>query len=473
MGMMVFDVLVSKTLLSPLSFDKIPRGVLFLSGCLGLLLLIGPSDQTHAQEIQAIAAIVNDEVISTYDVQQRTKLVLSSSGVDPTPDIVQRIHAQVLRTLVDEKLQMQEAARYEVEVTEEEVEESIERLGRQNNLSVGDIEETLNQGGIGVSTLRTQVLAEIAWSKLVNGLLSPRVSVPRDEIELILEQLALSSDKPQYLVSEVFLGVESREQEQQIYQGGLQLIQQMQQGVPFQVVAQQFSSAPSSAQGGDIGWVQDGELQSELNEALRRMQPGQISSPIRTRGGYIILALRDRRVVGGGPDPMSAIIDLAQIMVPLPEGADAKAIKKLEKDAASIQKALEGCSNLDSATQSVDGATSSRLGRLQITEMSSQFQPIVATLQTGEASAPIRTETGFHVLVACDRQNIGEARIIPSRLQIEDRLYDQQLSMLARRYLRDIRRDSTIEMLNKIRGFRLKKIPLKEIKNLLTWEGGS
>ncbi len=435
----------SKNPLSLLGRYWCHKAIRVLVGCIGLVLLLGVNDGAQAQDVQSIAAIVNDDVISSYDVQQRTRLVLSSSGVEPTADVVTRIQAQVLRTLVDEKLQLQEAAEYEVEVSDDELASAIDRLGRQNNISAEDIEKSLEKADIDIDTLRTQIQAEIAWGKLVNGLLSSRVSVTSDEVNHVLQQLTANSDKPQYLVSEVFLAIESQEQEQEVFQGGLQLIEQMKQGVPFQAVAQQFSSAASSAQGGDIGWVQDGELPNELNETLRRMQPGQISSPVRTRGGFVILALRERRVLGG-PDPMASTIDLSQIVVPLPESADAKTIEKLQSNAESIFKALEGCSNLDNAAKSVESAVISKLGRLKISQISGRFQPVAAALQAGEASAPIRTETGFHILIVCDREDTGEAPTLPSRMQIEERLFDQQLSTLARRHLRDLRRDSTIEM---------------------------
>lgn len=436
---------VPKNPLSILGRHRRHKATLVLVGCIGLVLLLSVNDRAQAQISQSIAAIVNDDVISSYDVQQRTRLVMSSSGVDSTPQVVNRIQAQVLRSLIDEKLQTQEAAEYEVEITEEEVASAIERLGRQNDISSSDIEDSLEKAGISFDTLRGQILAEIAWGKLVNGLLSPRVSVTSDEVDYVLQQLTSNSDKPQYLVSEVFLTIDSQEQEQEVFQGGLQLIDQMRQGVSFPTIAQQFSSSPSSAQGGDVGWVQDGEMPTELNETLRRMQPGQISSPIRTRGGYVILALRDRRFLGG-PDPMASTIDLSQIVVPLPKSADAKTIEKLQDDAESIHKALEGCSNLDSAAKSVESAVISKLGRLKISQISVRFQPVAAALRVGEASEPIRTDTGFHILIVCDREDAGEAPPLPSRVQIEERLFDQQLSTLARRYLRDLRRDSTIEL---------------------------
>ena len=348
--------------------------------------------------------------------------------------------------MIDEKLQLQEAERFEVEVSEEEIRESIDRLAQQNNISADAIETSLKQSGIGFQTLLTQVEVEIAWNKVVNGLLSSRVSVAKEEVDNVLNQLKLSSNKTQYLVAEIFLEVNSPNQEEEVRQGGLQLLQQMQQeGVPFTLVAQQFSAAASAAQGGDIGWIQEGELAPQLNETLRRLQPGQVSPPIRTLGGFVILALRDRRVLGG-PDPMRSTLNLRQITVPASAEADAATIEPIRQDLQRVRTSLSGCDNIDGAAQQANNATVANLGTLKVSQLSGSIAPIVATLQVGESTQPFRTETGFSILIVCDREDSGEAAQLPTRIDIEDRLYDQKISMQARRYLRDLRRDSMVEI---------------------------
>lgn len=423
------------------------RACVLLASTAGLIVTTGAFElsPSSAQQVQSIVAIVNDDVISSFDVQQRVNLVLSSSGVQPDQDIIQQVREQVLRTLIDEKLQLQEAERFEVEVTEEEIQESISRLAQQNDFSAEAIEASLREAGISFSTLLDQIKAEIAWNKLVSGLLSSRVSVTKEEVDQVLDQLKSSSNKTQYLVAEIFLEVDSLEQEEDVRQGGLQLIQQMQEGVPFTLVAQQFSAAASAAQGGDIGWVQEGELAPQLNEALRRLQPGQVSPPIRTIGGFTILALRDRRILGG-PDPMQSTVDLRQIAVPANAAADATTIENIQRSLQQIRSSLSDCGNIENAMQQADGATVTNLGVLKMGQLSGAIAPLVASLQPGEATQPFRTDTNYSILVVCDREDSSQAGALPTRVDIENRLFDQQLSMQARRYLRDLRRDSTIEI---------------------------
>ena len=406
---------------------------------------LGLLTATGQAQVERIAAIVNDEVISTYDVEQRINLILSSSGIRPSQDIINRIQAQVVRSLIDEKLQLQEAEKYEVNIEPTEINDAINRLATQNKLRPSDLEASLKRIGIRMDTLRSQIEAELAWSKVVNGLLSPRVSVTQDEIDQVLNRLITTSNKPQYLVSEILLDIPTPSQEEEIRQGGLQLIRQMQQGAPFNVVAQQFSASASAGQGGDIGWVQDGELDEEINTVLRELRPGQISSPIRTASGFLILALRDRRVLGGA-DPLKAKVTLQQIMIPLSKNASADAADNAREKALAVQQALNGCGNIRQAAKKAGNAQVSSLGRIAMTDITGRFRTAVATLKAGEFSEPVRSDAGLHIMVVCDREDAEVSETLPSRDQIENRLYNQQLSMLARRHLRDLRRDATIEM---------------------------
>ncbi len=421
-------------------FSQIVTGAL----CAILMTMTIPS-WLHAQTVERIAAIVNDEVISTYDVEQRMGLVLSSSNMQPTQDIIQRLQGQVVQALVDEKLQLQEATKYEVDIDEDEVNAAITRLAEQNNIRPDVLENSLKQNGINIVTLRKQIEAELAWNRVVNGLLASRVSVTEDEIDHVLNRLVTSANKPQYLVSEILLEVPNAGQEENVRQGGLQLIQQMQQGVPFSAVAQQFSSSASAAQGGDIGWIHDDELAPELSAVIQNLKPGQLSSPIRTLAGYYILALRERRVVGGA-DPLKSKIDVRQIMIPLTQDADADTVEEAREGVLKIGSQLNGCTNLEEAASSVGGAQASSLGRVMVSDLAGRFRSAVATLKAGQSSEPVRTEAGLHILIVCEREDTGQISSLPSREQIENRLYDQQLSMLARRHLRDLRRDATIEM---------------------------
>jgi peptidyl-prolyl cis-trans isomerase SurA len=210
----------------------------------------------------------------------------------------------------------------------------------------------------------------------------------------------------------------------------------MQRGAPFAAVAQQFSSAPSSVAGGDLGWMSAGEMRPEMEAVVASLQPGQVSTPIPAPGGYLIVLLRDRRE---GKPPADRL-RLREVVLAADDSARARASEALER----ARRQISGCDGLDATVQKVaPGARIIDLGEVRDIDLSDLYRNALSGVAAGRASAPFATQDGANMLVVCTRvAETGDAA--PTRAQIEDRLYEQELGMLARRYLRDLRRDSAI-----------------------------
>ncbi|HRO02716.1 MAG TPA: peptidylprolyl isomerase, partial [Terricaulis sp.] len=258
--------------------------------------LAGTAAPASAQLAEGVAAIVNDAVISTYDVRVRANMLLVSAGIQSTPEMLERARAQALRDLIDERLQLQEyRSRTENAISQDSIDRRIGDIARSNNMTPEQFIASLAQAGVPISTLREQIEADIAWQSLMSGLYGSRLRISEVEIRETQERLALSATRPQYLVSEIFLPANSEQEFQEMMQGGMRLIQEMQNGAPFPLVARQFSASPTAAAGGDMGWIGATELQPELQPIAERLQPGQVSMPVRTPAGVYIIALRERR----------------------------------------------------------------------------------------------------------------------------------------------------------------------------------
>src|SRR5260370_29237211 len=133
-----------------------------------------PAAQPPAEPVPEtrIAAVVNDEVISVADLRSRLRMVMLSSNLKDSPETQQRVAAQVLRTIVDEKLQLQEAKRQNVTATDEEINKALAQIEKQNNMQTGQLDQVLKARGIERSALVDQLTASIVWSKLVRRLVS-------------------------------------------------------------------------------------------------------------------------------------------------------------------------------------------------------------------------------------------------------------------------------------------------------------
>lgn len=246
----------------------------------------------------SIAAVVNDEAISASDVAARTKLILVSSGIPDTPEIREKMRPQILSSLIDELLMMQEAGREKITVKPEEIEGGFATIAQQNNMSADQFKSLLRQQGIPQKTLAGQIESQIAWSQVVQAKIRPQIVIAENEIDAFLERIRGDIGKAQYQVSEIFLPVPSPQDEGNVRQLADRLVRQMTEGhAPFPRVAAQFSQSAGASRGGDMGWVREGELPQELDAALAGMKEGSLSRPVRTLTGYHILLLRKKSVM--------------------------------------------------------------------------------------------------------------------------------------------------------------------------------
>ncbi len=387
-----------------------------------------------AQNSEGIIALVNDQPISNYDLDQRARLVLLSASVPASEENIQRAREQALRSLMNEKLQLQEAQKFKVETTPEEVDDAISKLAARNQTNLDGITQELAGSGVDLKTLKDKIKAELAWQAIISGRYGKYVRVSDSEIDQAVKRLQLSLKKPQFLVSEIFLEIPSATDEPRVEQQANTLLTQMQEGAPFPLIAQQYSVAPSASSGGDIGWVYEGELQPELLEALHNMQPGQVSLPVRVPGGYYLVALRDKRA-----GSQQEYVRLQQIVTNYEnEEGRAQAYQKLE----TLRPQIQNCSDLNEKVENIPQTFVNDLGNLEVGNLAPDYRLTISTLQEGEASQPLDMDSTIQMLVLCDRSYGGSA---PDRDAVENRLLNQHLSMISRRYLRNLYRKAIIE----------------------------
>ena len=400
-----------------------------------------PPDQTIETRI---AAVVNDEVISVADLQSRLRMVMLSSNLPDSPDTRQRIAGQVLRTIVDEKLEMQEAKRQNITATDEEINKAIAQIAKQNNLQPEQLDQVLRAHGIDRSALIDQLTASIVWSKLVRRLVSQTNVVSDEEIDYALKRAKETSNEPQSRLAEIFLAVDNSQQEDEVRRLAERLTEQMKQGARFSAVAQQFSQSATAAVGGDMGWVRSEQLAPELGKVVAQMRPGELSPPIRTPGGYYLLLVLDRR--SGRPGSTEdALLHLVQIVFPLPAQPTEAARRTAIADAQSAKSAAKTCEELLKIGKEKGSPQLSSEGRLRADQISPTMRSFVLGLEPGQASQPIVQKNGVGVIMVCEKP-ASSTPTVPTREEVNETLMRQRLETLARRYIRDLRRTAFVDV---------------------------
>lgn len=400
-----------------------------------LLLLAAPA---AAQETR-IAAVVNDDIVSLNDLSNRMLLVMRSSGMEDTKQNRDRVSSQVLRSLIDERLQMQEAKRLNVKVSDDDVEKALERIEQNNRMAKGALNEFLEKAGIPRAALVEQITAAMAWSKVVRNRLSQDVTISDEDITETLNRMKENADVPQNRVSEIFLAVDNPTQDTEVKQLADRLIEQIRGGVRFDAIARQFSQSPTAAVGGDLGWVTQHELAPALGEAIQKMKPGEMSYPIRTGGGYYLVYLLDRRILGQ-PDPGQVELSLVQVAFPAPPERQ----QQVMSEAQQISDSVKSCGELAKVGRERAPQTSREIPEIKAGELPSQIRDAVLKLGVAEVSKPLMLQGAVVVVMVCQRKDPPGG--LPTREEVSESLARERLDTLARRYLRDLRRGAYVDI---------------------------
>ncbi len=380
-------------------------------------------------QVEGIAAIVNDEPISFSDVRQRATLLMMGIGQQPSAELQRQMLGQALEQLIDERIQIQEAAEYEVEIPEEEISAAIGDMAAQSNLTRDALFQELRAVGINPTSLEDQMRAEISWRRIMGGLYGSRIRISQNQIDDQIARLQRSSSQTQYQVSEIFLYTANEEEKEQATAAAQSLLSQLRQGAPFQLAAQRFSSAPTAATGGDMGWISVDTLDNRLSEALQAMDGPGITDPIVVDNGVYLLALRSKRE----PADQTPLLELRQLI------ATNNSEETLTQALSEIR---DGCEGIEEVAEASGDLTAVSLGQIKETDLNAQMRSRVAATPVGEGSAPYSASAGIASIFVCSRAADGSG--LPSRDQIEDSLYGRQLGMISERALRDLKREATI-----------------------------
>jgi len=380
-------------------------------------------------QIEGIVAVVNDDPISFTDVRQRARLLLLSlGGRQPSPEQVQQITAQALEQLIDEKLQLQEAAEYDVEVTDNEIASSIDRLAQQSGLTRDSLVQSLLQSGVNPSSLEDQTRADIAWRRIMGGLYGSRIRISDNQIQEQLKRLQADAKKEQYLTSEIFLYAPTEEDKSQALTAANSILDQLRAGAPFEVAAQRFSSAPTAATGGDMGWIVLDTFEDERKTVLQAMTDPGLTAPIVVDDGIYLINMRAKR----DPSDATTVVDVNRLTVG--NGS--------ETDLQAAVDEIENCAGIEAVADADSNLRSVALDNLNVEDLGPEGKAMVLNTAIGQPTDIFAQSGTLAVMYVCDRRDNVEA--VPSRDQIEDRLYSQQLGMISERSLRNLRREATI-----------------------------
>ncbi|MFN4185178.1 MAG: peptidylprolyl isomerase [Hyphomonas sp.] len=409
--------------------------VVFLAAAFAAISAFGaPLSPASAQEsdrqtLEGIAAIVNDKPISYSDVRQRARLLLLTIGASqPSPEQVQQITGQALEQLIDEKLQLDRVAEYKVEVDPREIDAAVQDMAGDAGLTGDVLRQQLAASGVNPASLEDQMRAEIAWNRLMSGLYGNRIRISENQVDDQMSRLRTASQKTQFRIGEIFLYAPDEETKTEAMSAAESIISQLQQGADFRVAAQRISSAPTSAAGGDMGWVTIEDIDPAIAEAVSKSSGSGLLEPVRTENGIYIILL------GGKREPAEPVtrVDLKRLVAT--DGVEASLTEAIGR--------INRCDDVQSVANSRSTLRVQDINDINVDELGPEGRSLVLAADVGQPTEIFAVSSGLAVMYVCRRQDGAEA--LPSREDLKGSLKTRELNMISERELRNARRLATI-----------------------------
>ena len=385
--------------------------------------------------------IVNGEVITQTDVDQRVALLAIANGQAVAPEEVDRLRQQVLRNLIDETLQIQAAKHEEISIKPADIDRAVVRVAANVKKTPEQLADFLAANHSSIRSIRHQIEGEIAWRRLQSAKIENGVSIGDDEVKAVIDKLEASKGSQEYRIGEIFLPANSVNHDE-VLGNARKIIEALGQGASFVAYARQYSEASTAAVGGDLGWVRPEQLPDPLAQAVRAMKPGTLSAPIDVPGGISIIAVQDSRTVLS-KDPRNAVLNLKQVSLAFPKGITKEQASARVDAFAAAARSIGGCGGADKLAADFNGDVV-QSDQVKLRELPPALQEMMLPMQIGQVTRPFgNLEEGVRVLVMCGRDEVEDT--LPSYDQVYSQLNEERVNMRARRYLRDLRRDAVID----------------------------
>ena len=395
---------------------------------------------TLPTEVRA-TAIVNGEVITQTDIDQRLALLAISNGGKIPADQMLTLRQQVLRNLIDETLEIQAAKGEDIKVTSADIDKTVVRVAGNVKQTPEQMAAFLKANGSSIRSIRRQIEGETAWARLQRAKIENSTSVGEDEVKAVIARMNASKGTEEYHVGEIFLSSTPGNEAQTLANAG-KVLDAIKKGGSFVGYARQYSEASTAAVGGDLGWVRIGQLPEPLAAAIREMSPGSVSAPIPVPGGVSIVALQDTRKILTA-DPRNAVLNLKQVSVAFPKGMTRAAAEPIVQKFAAAVTNVGGCGGADKLAADFHGEVVQSDG-VKLRDLPPALQQMMLPMQVGMATRPFGSiEEGVRTLVICGRDEADPTA--PTYDQVYSQLNEERTNLRARRYLRDLRRDAIID----------------------------
>ena len=375
-----------------------------------------------------IVATVDDEIITSQDVQDRVDLMEKVFNF-PASKISKD---KVLETLVDEKVQTITAQKAGISLSADEIKEHIAFLENQNQMPAGTLEQMIAEKGVSADSWMSQIVSGLFWMRYMQQQNLKRPQVSKKEINKQLAKIRNEFKKPGYLLAEIRIpfGDDAKVAEKTAEN----LFNRIVKGESFTDLALEYSKGKTADQMGDLGWVKPGEMEKAIDEVLPQMKAGQLSKPIKCKDGYAIILMRDYQPALDSDE--QEVVQVSQLVL-YKDG--------YEKILPALKEASKSCMSFTqfATTHGLEDSHSGALPEMISSRMPYELKQVLDGKKTGELVGPIDMGPYALFVMKCGSRFIS---VLPSREEIEQELQIQKMEEMAAKVLKDARKKLLVEI---------------------------
>ncbi len=406
-----------------------------------LSLTFGASTHAANKEME-IVAVVGDDAISSLDVQKRMELAISSSGLNSSAEVKEKLFPQIIRVLIDEKLYAQEAKKLNLSVDEMDLKSAVMNLEEKNGIKYGTFDSFLKEKGIPADAAKDQLRSQLLWNKITSKKIRPDIVITERELEEKMENISHSAGVSELNVSEIVLAVSDAKDEKRVRSLADKLVKEIRDGAKFASVAKEFSSSTTAASGGDMGWVPEADMPKEITAKVRNLGVGDVSDPFRIGDSYHIVTIKERRAIISTASPDDKI-SIKQAFVST-EGADGGAAQKLADNIRKNSASVKSCGDFDSFAKNIKSELSTQTINTGIKDLNAEIGAAINSIKVGGITNVIKAPAGLFVFMLCERTDPKTSVVLKNR--VYELLMRDKVDLQAQKYLQNLRKNTFIEI---------------------------
>ncbi|PPR28325.1 MAG: Chaperone SurA [Alphaproteobacteria bacterium MarineAlpha9_Bin2] len=393
-------------------------------------------------DIISIVAVVNDEAITLTDLISRLDLVIMTSKLPNDYATRKNLSAQIIQTLINEKLQSQEANKLDIRASKLEINNFIAFIEKRNGMEPGTLFSILIQKGLSKNALVEQVKAQIIWEKLLKKVVAPRISVSGNEINNELNILLSNEGQNEYKYYEIYLNFSQDQQKQNIINTANQIREQIIESGNFSEIALQMSQSTTAKNGGLVSWTLENSIPRVVYEKIKSMSEKSISEAIITNTGVYIISLEEVRKFKI-PNLSDSVLEFATVKFEIP--AEKERIEKITIEIIKKTKNLTSCKEF-SEIKKIDGSNyESSIRKNIINKLSVNLRESLSNLKPGIPSKPHVQTDGIYVIMLC-YQNLEANQEYALKELVKNKLQERYFKMRSNRFILSLKRKALIDL---------------------------